>query len=183
MEEKDRIDEASLPDEVYLDANGWYRWTYYMDRKTNRSYLYLYMKIFALVILIPGAILFFMIYGRDFTGAGGYLLIWMAILAGAELLTWLIYVLIDKLNGGTTPISYAMDGELVKVHAESTKTPPYYLETVFSDVREVKFRPETDEIVLCELLRVMQVYVPPAAIPFVLGFIRDHVPPSAKIKE
>ena len=170
----------SLPDDIFIDADGWYRWTYYMDRKTNPAYLHLYLKIFALIILIPGAILFFLMFGgcthSSADGAGEYLAIWMAVLAGTELLTWLIYVLIEKLQGGTTPISYAMNEEMVSVHAENTRTPVSYLETFFSSVRDVRLNPAADEIELCEVLRFTQVYVPRAALPFVLGFILDRVP-------
>ena len=64
--------------ELQPDSEGRYRWTYEMIGSVNPSYRNTLMLIFALVILIPGAILFFMIFGRrgsDWGDAGIYLLI------------------------------------------------------------------------------------------------------------
>ena len=54
--------ETKGPVEIVQDAEGLYRWTYELDSRENNSFLKLYLLIFALIILIPGAILFFMIF-------------------------------------------------------------------------------------------------------------------------
>ena len=46
---------------LYRDIDGRYRWTYEMIAKENPSYRNTLLLIFALVILVPGLILFFMI--------------------------------------------------------------------------------------------------------------------------
>ena len=112
---------------IVQDADKNYRWTYEVD-SSNRSMLKTYMLIFALVILIPGIIMFFMLYGHDFLygyrgDMGPYLGILLAVFLGAELLTVLIYKGIEKLKGGTTPIPYLMNENSVIVHPGNEWTP------------------------------------------------------------
>ncbi len=163
--------------DIVRDAEGYYRWTYEVDSRTNQSFLKLYLLIFALIILIPGAILFIMIFGRGKgSGAGAYLGIWMAIFAGVELLTYLIYKGIEKAKGGTTDIPYLMADDFIIVHPDKTRIPAAYLGTGFSAVKDVRLDLDSDLILLNEPLRVTHVYVPKDDIPFVLNYILDRVP-------
>ena len=168
------------PVQIVRDSAGWYRWTYELDSGTNRSMLKLYLLIFALIVLIPGAILFFMIYGRSishgfWSGTGAYLGIWMLILIAVELLVILIYKGIEKMKGGITEYPYAMTDEFIIVHPGNKMAPRSYLQTDFSNVREVKAEPENDLILLYEIARVTHVFVPKEDFPFVLNFIQDRV--------
>ena len=163
--------------DIVRDADGYYRWTYEVDSRTNQSFLKLYLLIFALIILIPGAILFIMIFGRGKgSGAGAYLAIWMAVFAGVELLTYLIYKGIEKAKGGTTDIPYLMADDFIIVHPDKTRIPAAYLGTSFSAVKDVRLDLDSDLILLNEPLRVTHVYVPKDDIPFVLNYILDRVP-------
>ena len=174
MEEKNKKED----DLTYItrDADGCYRWTYYMDSSTNQSFLNLYLKIFALIILIPGAIMFFMICGNNhWEGAGQYLLIWLGIFAGVELLTYLVYKGIEKAKGGETDIPYLMTDDFIIVHPGNEWTPNAYLRTDFSAVKDIKLYPKSDLILLNEMMRVTHVYVPKEDLPFVYNFIRDRI--------
>ena len=187
------------PDTIYIDDFGRYRWTYQLVGSENHSYRNTLLLIFALVILIPGVIMFFMLYGRDIfgfrafgaplgrpywsDGAAQYLLILLAVFAGVELLTVLIYNLFDKTRGGSKPMPYAMEEKGIRIYPEDRLTPPSYLYTFFSSVTDIKVKPEYDEIDLLELMRVTQVYVYPEDRPFVLNYFFDHVKPSKKIEQ
>ena len=170
---------------LYRDAEGNYRWVYEMDSGSNRSFLKLYLLIFGLIILIPGAVLFLMIYGHRgyLDGAGEYLLIWFGIFAAVELLTVLIYKLIEKVKGGSTDIPYLLSDDYIIVHPDNTRTPKAYLRTDFSSVKDIKLEPDSDLILLCEPLRVTHVYVYPEDLPFVLNYILDRVSQSNRSKE
>ena len=166
---------------ITRDAEGCYRWTYFMDSSTNKSFLNLYLLIFALIILIPGAIMFFLICVKnDWVGAGPYLLIWLGVFAGVELLTYLVYKGIEKLKGGETDIPYLMTDEFIVVHPGNEWTPGSYLRTDFSSVRDISLDLNSDLILLHELMRVTHVYVPREDLPFVLNFILDRVPQNGK---
>ena len=174
--------ETKGPVEIVQDAEGLYRWTYELDSRENNSFLKLYLLIFALIILIPGAILFFMIFGRGKgSGAGSFLAIWMAIFAGVELLTYLIYKGIEKANGGVTEIPYAMGEEFIIVHPGNRRTPAAYLRTDFSMVKDIKLDRNNDLILLYETARVTHVYVPRADLRFVLNYLFDRLPQKEKI--
>lgn len=169
------------PVHIVRDSAGWYRWTYEVDSRTNRSMLKLYLLIFALIVLIPGAILFFMIFGRNIShgywiGTGAYLGIWMAVLAVVEILTFLIYKGVEAAKGGTTEYPYAMTDEFIIVHPGNKMAPRYYLQTDFSNVKDVKVEEKNDLILLYEIARVTHVFVPKEDLPFVLNFILDRVP-------
>ena len=173
---------------ITRDKDGNYRWTYDIDSTKNRSFLNLYLLIFGLIVLIPGAILFFMIYGRQissghWSGTGGYLGIWLLIFLGVELLTFLIYKGIEKAKGGSTDIPYLMNEAFIAVHPGTELAPRSYIQTDFSQVKDVKLDREHDLILLYEPLRVTHVYVPREDLPFVLRFILDHVPQTEKIRD
>ncbi len=178
----DCTDKRNTPVEIVQDTEGNYRWTYEVDSRNNKSFLNLYLLIFGLIILIPGAILFFMIYGShsDLSSAGSYLAIWLAIFVGVELLTILIYKGIESSKGGSTDIPYLMTDEFIIVHAGNDMVPISYLRTDFSAVKGVKLDLNSDLILLVEPLRVSHVYVPKDDIPFVLNFILDRVPHTEK---
>ena len=183
VENKKQMNDSGM---LYRDEFGRYRWTYEMVSAENRSYLNTLLLIFALVILIPGMILFFMIYGRDLSSghwgdAGGYLGILFLIFAAAELLTVGIYKLADKARGGSKPIPYAMDDRCIMLYPEDRKTPRAYLQTFYSSVNDIRVKPEYDEIDLMEVMRVTQVYVYPEDLPFVLGYLFDHLKQTDKI--
>ena len=137
------------------------------------------------IVLIPGAILFFMIFGnkRYLSGAGAYLLIWMAIFVGVELLTFLIYKAVEKLQGGVSVIPYLMGPDFLAVHPGTKMAPRAYIQTDFSQVKDVTLDRESDLILQHEPLRVTHVYVPKEDLPFVLNYILDRVPQSDKIKK
>ncbi len=170
---------------ITRDAEGFYRWTYEVDSRKNHSLLNLYLLIFGLIVLIPGAILFFMIFGnkRYLSGAGAYLLIWMAIFVGVELLTFLIYKAVEKLQGGVSVIPYLMGPDFLAVHPGTKMAPRAYIQMDFSQVKDVTLDKESDLILLHEPLRVTHVYVPKEDLPFVLNYILDRVPQSDKIKK
>lgn len=172
------------PTFIVRDMDGNYRWTYEMDSSENNSMLKTYMLIFGLIILIPGLALFFMIFGNKgyLSGAGTYLLIWMAIFFGVELLTVLIYKGIEKVKGGKTDYPYLMSDSFIMVHPGNEWTPEAYLRTDFSNVKDVKLDQKSDLILLNELLRVTHVYVPQADFKFVLNFILDRVPDGDRIR-
>ena len=185
---------TNLPDNQYeltyivqdIDRN--YRWTYDIDSSTNKSMLKTYMLIFALVILIPGVIMFFVIYGHNiatgyWSGTGAYLGILLAVFLGAELLTVLIYNGIEKLKGGTTPVPYLMNEEGIIVHPGNEWTPKSYLQTFFSDVKDIKLDLNSDLILLYEPLRVSHVYVPREDMSFVLNYIIDRIPQNERFQK
>ena len=140
----------------------------------------LYLLIFALIILVPGAILFFMLAGKG-ADMGMFLLIWLGIFAGVELLTILIYKAVEKAKGGSTDIPYLMNENFIVVHPGDRKTPEFYLRTDFSNVKDIRVDKENDLITLHELARVTHVYVHHEDFPFVLGFIFEHLPQTNKI--
>ena len=166
---------------IVRDSEGFYRWTYEVDSHTNKSFLNLYLLIFGLIILIPGAILFLMISGKG-GSMGPFLLIWLAIFAGVELLTCLVYKAVEKIQGGRSLIPYLMGPEFIVVHPGDPKTPEAYLRTDFSQVKDVKVKRESDLILLHELLRVTHVYVPREDFDLVLNYILDRVQQSGKNK-
>lgn len=169
-------------DSTYIvrDLDGNFRWTYDVDSSENRSFLNLYLLIFALIVLIPGAILFFMIAGKG-GDMGAYFLIWMGIFAGVELLTVVIYKVIEKAKGGSTDIPYLMNENFIVVHPGNRKTPEYYLRTDFSKVHDIRVDKGNDLITLHEFARVTHVYVHREDFPFVLNFLFEHLPQSKKI--
>lgn len=171
------------PNGVMPDAEGNYRWIYEFNSSENSSYLKLYLLIMGLIILIPGAILFFMIFGNKgyLDGAGTYLGIWLAIFLAVELLTYLIYKGIEKAKGGKTDIPYAMGEDSIIVHPGNKIAPVSYLRTDFSLVKDVQLEVNNDLILLLEIARVSHVYVYREDLPFVLGFILDRVPQTDKI--
>lgn len=173
---------SELPNGAMPDAEGNYRWTYEVDSRTNKSFLKLYMLIFGLIILIPGAILFFMIYGHDReSGAGSYIGIMLLILLGVELLTILIYKGIEKLGGGTTSMPYFMTDSFIMVHPYDKHTPASYLQTYYTNVKDIRLDADSDLILLHELLRVTHVYVYRSDRAFVLNYLFDHLPHSKSI--
>lgn len=183
--EADDLYYSKLPNGVMPDAEGNYQWIYEADSRKNRSFLNLYLLIFGLIILIPGTILFFMIFGRQILrgswyGVGNYLLIWLGILIGVELLVVLIYKLIEKLMGGTTIIPYVMGKDFIIVHPGNKLAPDNYLRTEFSEVKNISLDLKNELILLKELLRVTHVYVYREDIPFVLNYIIDRVPNPEK---
>ena len=174
------------PDDLQPDPEGRYRWTYELIGSENPSYRNTLMFIFALVILIPGVILFFMIFGRDLGSgywgdAGIYLLIMFGILGAAELLTVLIYKGADKIRGGSKSIPYEMDSEGISVYPGNRRVPKSYLYTAYKGVKDIQFKPSYDEIDLLELMRITQVYVYPEDRAFVLNYLFDHLPQTEKI--
>lgn len=175
-------------DELQPDAEGRYHWTYEMIGSENPSYRNTLMTIFALVILIPGFILFFMIYGHDLSGgywgdAGIYLLIMFGILGAAELLTVLLCNVSEKVQGGSKSIPYEMDAEGISVYPGNRRVPKPYLYTAFKDVKDIQVKPSYDEIDLLELMRITQIYVYPEDRAFVLNYLFDHLPQTGKIPE
>ena len=167
---------------IVRDLDGNYRWTYDVDSSENNSFLKLYMLIFALIILVPGAILFIML-GQAGADMGVFFLIWMGIFAGVELLTFLIYKAIEKVKGGTTDIPYLMNENFIVVHPGDRKTPEYYLRTDFSNVNDIRLDYPNDLITLHEFARVTHVYVHRTDMPFVRNFIFGRVPQTKKIAE
>lgn len=169
---------------IVRDAEGFYRWTYEVDSQKNHSLLNLYLLIFGLIVLIPGVILFFMIYGNKgyLSGVGTYLLILLAIFAGVELMTFLIYKGMEKLQGGVTNMPYLMGPDFIIVHPGTKMAPQSYVRTDFSQVKDVTLDKESDLILLHEVMRVTHVYVPKEDLPFVLKYTLDRVPQSEKIK-
>ncbi|MBQ6509606.1 MAG: hypothetical protein IJI07_09060 [Flexilinea sp.] len=171
------------PDELQPDAEGRYHWTYEMIGSENPSYRNTLMLIFALIILIPGFILFFMIYGRN-PGSGNpglYLLIWFGILAAAELLTVLLCKVSEKVQGGSKSIPYEMDETGISLYPENRRVPQPYLFTAYKDVKDIQVKPQYDEIDLLELMRITQIYVYPEDRAFVLNYLFDHLPQTEKI--
>ncbi|MBR6090933.1 MAG: hypothetical protein IKP86_13430 [Anaerolineaceae bacterium] len=182
--------------ELYRDEEGRYRWTYELIGSENHSYRNTLMFIMGAVILIPGIIMFFMIFGGDFLRPiryGGrvpfywddeattYLLVFAAVFVVVEGLTVLICYLMEKLRGGSKPMSYAMDEKMITTHANDRLTPQYYLQTSYSYVTDIRIKPKYDEIDLLEFMRVTQVYVYPEDMPFVLNFLFEHLPQKKKI--
>ena len=170
--------------ELQPDSEGRYRWTYEMIGSVNPSYRNTLMLIFALVILIPGAILFFMIFGRrgsDWSDAGIYLLILFGILAVAELLTVVLCKVSEKVQGGSKSIPYEMDEEGITVYPGSRRVPYSYLHVSFSQVNDIQVKPDYDEIDLLDLMRVTQIYVYPEDRAFILNYLFDHLPQKEKI--
>ena len=170
--------------ELQPDSEGRYRWTYEMIGSVNPSYRNTLMLIFALVILIPGAILFFMIFGRrgsDWGDAGIYLLILFGILAVAELLTVVLCKVSEKVQGGSKSIPYEMDEEGITVYPGSRRVPYSYLHVSFSQVNDIQVKPDYDEIDLLDLMRVTQIYVYPEDRAFILNYLFDHLPQKEKI--
>lgn len=167
------------------DEEGFYRWTYEVDSSENHSLLNLYLLIFGLIVLIPGAILFFMIFGNKgyLSGAGSYLLIWLAVFAGVELLTFLIYKAVEKAQGGVSEMPYLMGPDFIAVHPGTKMAPRAYIQTDFSQVKDITLDKKSDLILLHEVMRVTHVYVPREDLPFVLNYILDRVPQSEKIKK
>ena len=177
---------SELPNGAMPDAEGNYRWTYEVDSRKNRSFLNLYLLIFGLVILIPGTILFFMIYGSRISsghwgGTGSYIGIMLLILLGVELLTILIYKGIEKLGGGTTSMPYFMTDSFIMVHPYDKHTPASYLQTYYTNVKDIRLDADSDLILLHELLRVTHVYVYRSDCAFVLNYLFDHLPQSKSI--
>ena len=171
---------------LYRDLDGRYRWTYEMVTNENPSYRNTLLIIFALIILIPGVILFFMIYGRGISsgywdGAGSYLAIMLGILILVELLTVLIYKGVDKIRGGSKPIPYAMDEDCIDLYPEDRRTPRAYIRTYYSTVNDIRVKPEYDEIDLLEFMRITQIYVYPEDRAFILNFLFDRLPQKGKI--
>jgi hypothetical protein len=177
--EKTNLDSAK---NIVKDAEGYYRWIYEVDSSTNQSFLKLYLLIFALIILIPGMILFIMISGKG-GDMGQYLLIWLAVFAGVELLTVLIYKGIEKLQGGVTEMPYLMGEDFIVVHPGNEWTPTSYLKTNFSSVKDIKVDPGSDLILLNEIARVTHVYVPRQDFLLVLNYILDRLPQTGKIQK
>ncbi len=170
--------------ELQPDSEGRYRWTYEMIGSVNPSYRNTLMLIFALVILIPGAILFFMIFGRrgsDWGDVGIYLLILFGILAVAELLTVVLCKVSEKVQGGSKSIPYEMDEEGITVYPGSRRVPYSYLHVSFSQVNDIQVKPDYDEIDLLDLMRVTQIYVYPEDRAFILNYLFDHLPQKEKI--
>ena len=170
---------------IIRDAEGYYRWTYDVESSKNRSLLNLYLLIFGLVILVPGVI-FLLMYGGKIAGSDGlrnFLLILLAIFAGAELLTVLIYKGIEKLKGGTISTPYLMGEEFIVVHPGTKMAPDAYVRTEFSHVKDVRVDLKSDLILLNEPLRVTHVYVPHEDLSLALRFILDRVPTSPKIEK
>ena len=173
---------------LYRDIDGRYRWTYEMIANENPSYRNTLLLIFALVILVPGLILFFMIFGRgissgDWDGAGSYLLILLGIFALTEALTVLIYDAVDKIRGGSKPIPYAMDVDCIDLYPNYRKTPRAYIRTFYNTVNDIRVKPEYDEIDLLEFARITQIYVYPEDRAFVLNFLFDHLPQKGTIQK
>lgn len=174
------------PDELQPDAEGRYYWTYEMIGSENPSYRNTLMTIFALVILIPGFILFFMIFGHDLSSgywgdAGTYLLIMFGILGAAELLTVLLCKASEKVQGGSKSIPYEMDADGITLYPGNRRVPRSYLYTAFKDVKDIQVKPSYDEIDLLELMRITQIYVYPEDRAFVLSYLFEHLPQSEKI--
>lgn len=167
--------------DLYRDRDGRYRWTYEMVTNENHSYRNTLMIIFALVILIPGMILFFMICSHDWDSAGNYLAIMFGILILTELLTVLIYKGVNKIRGGSKPIPYAMDEDCIDLYPEDRRTPRAYIRTYYSTVNDIRVKPEYDEIDLLEFMRITQIYVYPEDRAFVLNFLFDHLPQTKTI--
>ena len=173
---------------LYRDIDGRYRWTYEMIANENPSYRNTLLLIFALVILVPGLILFFMIFGRgissgDWDGTGSYLLILLGIFALTEALTVLIYNAVDKIHGGSKPIPYAMDEDCIDLYPNDRKTPRAYIRTFYNTVNDIRVKPEYDEIDLLEFARITQIYVYPEDRAFVLNFLFDHLPQKGTIQK
>ncbi|MBQ6519846.1 MAG: hypothetical protein IJI14_14075 [Anaerolineaceae bacterium] len=171
-----------------VDSQGRYRWTYEMVSSENHSYRDTLMIIFALVILIPGVILFFMIFGRNiqhgyWSGTGGYIAILLGVLAVTELLVFLIYQGVEKVRGGSKSIPYAMDETCIDLYPDDYKTPRPYIRTDYSSVVDIKVKPQYDEIDLLEVMRITQIYVYPEDRAFVLNYLFDHLPQRKKILE
>ena len=178
----------SITNNLYRDGYGRYRWTYEMIAGENPSYRNTLLIAFALVILFPGVILFFMMYGRDLGSgywgdAGVYLAIMFGIFAVTELLVILIYKLVDKARGGSKPIPYAMGGEFIDLYPEDSLTPRTYIRTYYGTVTDIRVKPEYDEIDLFEFARITQIYVYPEDRAFVLNFLFDRVKPTKKIEQ
>ena len=170
-------------DELQPDTEGRYHWTYEMIGSENPSYRNTLMLIFALVILIPGFILFFMIYGRN-PGSGNpglYLLIMFGIFAAAELLTVLLCRVSEKVQGGSKSIPYEMDETGISLYPGNGRVPRPYLRTDYSSVKDIQVKPQYDEIDLLELMRITQVYVYPEDRALVLNYLFDHLPQTEKI--
>lgn len=177
--------DSTLKDELQPDSQGRYHWTYEMIGSENPSYRNTLMLIFALVILIPGIILFFMIYGRN-PGSGNpglYLLIMFGILAVVELLVVLIYKGAEKLQGGSKSIPYEMDELGIMLYPGNRRVPRPYLRTDFSSVKDIQLKPQYDEIDLLEVARITQVYVYPEDRALILNYLFDHLPQTEKILE
>lgn len=173
---------------LYRDIDGRYRWTYEMISNENPSYRNTLQLIFALVILVPGLILFFMIFGRGIStgywdGAGSYLLILLGIFALTEALTVLIYNGVDKIRGGSKPIPYAMDEDCIDLYPNDRRTPRAYIRTFYNTVNDIRVKPEYDEIDLLEFARITQIYVYPEDRAFVLNFLFDHLPQKNAIQK
>lgn len=178
------INDLNPSAELQPDSEGRYRWTYEMIGSVNPSYRNTLMLIFALVILIPGAILFFMIFGRrgsDWGDAGIYLLILFGILAVAELLTVMLCKVSEKVQGGSKSIPYEMDEEGITIYPGSRRVPYSYLHVSFSQVNDIHVKPDYDEIDLLDLMRVTQIYVYPEDRAFILNYLFDHLPQKEKI--
>ena len=169
--EKRNLDDARY---IVKDSEGYYRWTYEVDSSSNRSFLNMYLIIFALIILVPGAILFFMLAGKG-ADMGSFLLIWLGIFVLVELLVFLVYKGIEKAKGGVTDIPYLMGEDFIVVHPGNEWTPTFYLNTFFSQVKRVKEDRNSDLILLYEVARVTHVYVPRDDYSLVLGYILDRV--------
>ncbi len=186
MNNENEIHNEYPSDDLQPDSEGRYQWVYEIIQSANPSYRNTLMLIFALIILIPGFILLFMIYGRDIVsgswdGAGIYLLILFVIFAAAELLVAGFCSFSEKIRGGSKSIPYEMDEEGITVYPGSRHVPYSYLHVSFSKVNDIRVKPEYDEIDLMDLLRVTQVYVYPEDRAFILNYIFDHLPEKAKI--
>ena len=177
--------DSTLKDELQPDSQGRYHWTYEMIGSENPSYRNTLLLCFALIILIPGIILFFMIYGRN-PGSGSpglYLLIMFGILAMVELLVVLIYKGAEKLQGGSKSIPYEMDELGIMLYPGNRRVPRPYLRTDFSSVKDIQLKPQYDEIDLLEVARITQVYVYPEDRALILNYLFDHLPQTEKILE
>ena len=73
--------------------------------------------------------------------------------------------------------------DFLAVHPGTKMAPRAYIQTDFSQVKDVTLDRESDLILLHEPLRVTHVYVPKEDLPFVLNYILDRVPQSDKIKK
>ena len=65
MNKENEIHNEYPSDDLQPDSEGRYQWVFEIIQSANPSYRNTLMFIFALIILIPGFILLFMIYGRD----------------------------------------------------------------------------------------------------------------------
>ena len=188
--------DPALPEGIFIDENGAYRWSYFLDMKRDKSMLRIAVWVIAGICIGLCALLTFMMARRgSLSDALKFCGIIVGCCAFAALIAWLVYLYMAHTNGGLHQMDFAMDNEKVTylmpsaqrrraanieaagalvsllTGANTYPSTPTRVDSFYTAVRSVKPMPQKDYISVNNIFQHNRIYCTKAQYDFVLNYI------------